>query len=569
MDGDSRAVVRSWWREPAPYCLILVVLAAHFFRLNELSVRGEESRRFTIGWEMVQSGDWIVPRVQGEPVFYRPPLQNWLLGLSAWVCGTCEAWAVRLPGAMAVLATALLLYFYCRRFLSPLGAFTAGASFATMAQVLELGRLAETESLFTFLVSATLLVWHWGYMAGWPDLRMWMTAYFLAGLGMLAKGSQAPVYLAASTGVFLLWNRQWRRLFTLSHAAGLGTFVLVFGLWWVPYAVRMGPAAGWRIIVGDTALHVHFRAEFFQHLWQFPLETLSCMLPWSVVLPLYVSGRLRRSLGPARPMLAFLVICLLATFPSCWLVAGGAPRYWMPLYPCAAALIGVVIQRGLESTALRQIRWCCLVVVAAFGVLMVTAGVMAIVTSWPGIRPTRFQQPWAHAACYALSMGPLGCLLLFWHRRRSATLFCMVVPAVWLALTNSIWILNYQDAKSFDIAAEVNRLKHILPPDAKLVSFGQVYHRFAYYLGRRIDNIRWPNQPDDLPEDITYFFFDRGTEGGSSAAQKLPFAWEKLTDVVCARFRNAEVSANVVVGRRIRLDEGWKQNEPAFGLNSH
>ena len=36
----------------------------------------------------------------------------------------------------------------------------------------------------------------------------------LAGLGMLTKGFQAPVYLAASTVLFLLVNGQWRRVFS-------------------------------------------------------------------------------------------------------------------------------------------------------------------------------------------------------------------------------------------------------------------------------------------------------------------------------------------------------------------
>jgi 4-amino-4-deoxy-L-arabinose transferase-like glycosyltransferase len=546
MEAEIRTGTRPWWREPELYCVVLVVLAAHFLRLNELSIRGEESRRFAIGWEMVQSGDWIVPRVQGEPVFYRPPLQNWLLGLSAWLCGTWDVWAVRLPGALAVLATAVLLYFYCRRFLSPLGAFTAGAAFATMAQVLELGRLAETESLFTFLVSASLLVWHWGYTAGWPDARMWVAAYGIAGLGMLAKGAQAPVYLAASTGLFLLWKGQWRRLVSLQHLAGLVAFGVVFGAWWIPYAVKMGSAAGWRIIVGDTSLHVYSPHEYVEHLWQFPLETLSCMLPWSVLLPLYLSSDLRRSLGTARPMVAFFVTCLAVTFPTCWLVAGGATRYWMPLYPCAAALIGLVMERGLESAALPRLRLCCVAFVTWFGVLMVGAAAMAVVASWPGTSPNRFWQPWSYAVSYGLAAGILGLLVLAWQPRRRRGMFPVLAAAVGLALTNSIWILNYQDAKSYDLAAEVNRLKRILPPDAKLVSFGQIYHRFAYYYGRPIGSVHWPQSAEDLPSDVTYFCFDNDGMAGT-----LPFAWEKVTDVICARFKNAEVSANVVVGRRV------------------
>src|SRR5205823_4611197 len=59
-------------------------------------------------------------------------------------------------------------------------------------------------------------------------------------------------------------------------------------------------------------------------------------------------------------------------------------------------------------------------------------------------------------------------------------------------------------------------------------------------------SVPWPERLNDLPGNFTYFCFD-----SDGTAKNLPFAWEKVTDVVCARFRNAEVSANVVVGKRI------------------
>ena len=79
--GGTEARSRPWWLEPA--VLVLLALTASFFgiRVTELSVRGEESRRGRIAWEIWQNGDWIVPRIQGEPVFFRPPLQNWLIAL--------------------------------------------------------------------------------------------------------------------------------------------------------------------------------------------------------------------------------------------------------------------------------------------------------------------------------------------------------------------------------------------------------------------------------------------------------------------------------------------------------
>ena len=47
--------------------LIVAVLAIYFSRLTALPIRGEELRRAMVVREILWTGDWIVPRQQGEP----------------------------------------------------------------------------------------------------------------------------------------------------------------------------------------------------------------------------------------------------------------------------------------------------------------------------------------------------------------------------------------------------------------------------------------------------------------------------------------------------------------------
>src|SRR5262249_42770773 len=142
--------------------LIGIVAAIYFVRLQEMSVRGEESRWATVAMEMLRTGDWVVPRQQGAPFLSRPPLGSWLIAVTTFLRGQCEVWAVRLPAVLATLITSLLVYGYSRAFLSRFGALTGALAYATMGQVLQLGRVGETEAVFTFFVSASLLAWHWG-----------------------------------------------------------------------------------------------------------------------------------------------------------------------------------------------------------------------------------------------------------------------------------------------------------------------------------------------------------------------------------------------------------------------
>ena len=88
-----------WWREAEVVWLFLLVILAYFTRAGDLPLRGEEPTRAQIAFEMLERGDWIVPREQGDPFLSRPPLQNWTIAASYLIFGSREAWVLRLPSA--------------------------------------------------------------------------------------------------------------------------------------------------------------------------------------------------------------------------------------------------------------------------------------------------------------------------------------------------------------------------------------------------------------------------------------------------------------------------------------
>src|SRR5688500_16657416 len=162
-----------WWREVQVLWLIALVGGIYFSRIDDVNLLGEETRRAQVAREMAWSANWIVPHQQGELYLSRPPLGSWAIAIAAHVRGEFDALAVQLPSVIAILLTTLLIYAYARNLLSQTGAFLAAVSYPTMIQVLQLGRLAESESLFTLFLSGALLAWHWGYIKGWPHWRTW------------------------------------------------------------------------------------------------------------------------------------------------------------------------------------------------------------------------------------------------------------------------------------------------------------------------------------------------------------------------------------------------------------
>ena len=168
INAKTRVRRGRWWHESEVLLLIALVIGTYFVRGADLTIRGEESRWATVAREMIQTGNWIVPRQQGEPFLSRPPLGNWLIALTSLARGQCDVWAVRFPTLSAVLLTTILVYAFGRSFLNRTGALAAALAFCTMGEVLQVGRLAETDLIFTCLLSSAMIVWLWGECRGWP-----------------------------------------------------------------------------------------------------------------------------------------------------------------------------------------------------------------------------------------------------------------------------------------------------------------------------------------------------------------------------------------------------------------
>ena len=82
----------------------------------------DEGRYAQIPREMLESGEWVVPQLQGQPYLDKPPLLYWLIMMSYSTFGVSEA-SARLVPALAVHATILLVYLLGRRSLGERSAF--------------------------------------------------------------------------------------------------------------------------------------------------------------------------------------------------------------------------------------------------------------------------------------------------------------------------------------------------------------------------------------------------------------------------------------------------------------
>ncbi len=551
---------RPWWREPQLAVLALVVIGIYFTRLTTLTIRGEESRRARVAVEILESGDWIVPTQQRQVYLSRPPLGSYPIALLGMLRGKVDLLAVRLPTVTAVLLTSVLVYGYARTFLSSGGALASGLAFATMAQVMEIGRLAETEGLFTLLVAASLLLWHWGYSRGWSGGITWATGYAFCALAGLAKGPQGPVYFVAVVLVYLAVRRDWKTLFGRPHAIGIACGAAVLGAWQVPYLLRtdLNCAIGiWTKNASQRFADNGNASTLLAHLASYPLEVFACMLPWSLLLLRYADRRFLAALGSARANVAFLTSAVLVTFPTVWLASTAKGRYFMPLYPCFAVLVGIVIDRCWTADPASHLRtvWRYYSTMVACG--LAAAAMVIGVASWlPISKLAAIAQPALFAVVYLVCALSAAAIVL-----RSATktpLAGLVAIALVLGLTSAGVMVNAYARASHDASAAVATLKRKLPPGEPLVSFGRVDHLFAYLYETPIVYRRLPETAHDVDAGVQYFAID----GGPKPVAELPFAWEPVATIVLDRNKMPKPARTVIVGRRVEVSVAKKRAKP-------
>src|SRR5690242_13572061 len=174
---------------PPPRTLLLaipLVSLLYFFDLTGTGLlSADEPRYAAVSREMAQSGDWITPRLWGEPWFEKPVLLYWMEA-AAFHLGLNEDLAPRMP--VALMSVAFLIFFYCvlrREFGDPAAAY-ATAILATSAAWIGYSHIAVPDLPMSAAFSAAMLL-----SLRWLENgeRRWLPpAAALLGFAVLAKG---------------------------------------------------------------------------------------------------------------------------------------------------------------------------------------------------------------------------------------------------------------------------------------------------------------------------------------------------------------------------------------------
>jgi 4-amino-4-deoxy-L-arabinose transferase-like glycosyltransferase len=225
-------------RWPVWWLVALLVVMAFAFQGTRAIFEPDEGRYTATGINMLESGDWLVPTLDGErPHLTKPPMVYWAIAASIGAFGYNE-WAARLPGALAFVGTGLLLFGLGRR-LCPSQPSLPAVAWALSLPPLAGANVVSTDVLLMFFETAAMYAFVEAWWRDGPDRRWWLRGMWCCwGLAFLTKGPPGLLPLLAMVAFLALHDRA--RLRGVFAPAGLVLFAVV-GLTWFVLIVRKLP----------------------------------------------------------------------------------------------------------------------------------------------------------------------------------------------------------------------------------------------------------------------------------------------------------------------------------------
>jgi 4-amino-4-deoxy-L-arabinose transferase-like glycosyltransferase len=407
----------------------------------------DEPRYAWIARAMATSGDWVTPRLYGQPWFEKPILYYWL-GAIGFNLNLPTEWAARLPSAFAALAAALAVAWLAWRHYGIDSDFADSPTllgpliFSSSVAAIGFARAAAPDMLFTAcltlaMVNATRVLRLAGLLrashnaAVGTSRRDELSLLFFGatlGLAALAKGPAAVILAGGAIGIWALATANWRAALRLAHPLSIASFGVVTLPWYVLCAHRNPDFIRAFVFQHNFERYLTPLFRHKQPFWFFGPMTLLALLPWTILLiPAAQEGLRHWREKSWRDSPGFFIFCW-AVFPVLFFSFSQSklPGYVLPAIPPLAVLLAVASRHltNLESKSRRcvtialALTWAAMGLSAGLGIRRLPPGAFGAV---------------GHAifTCAAVAIsGSLIVLVLMFLRRRGAILISAILVAL-------------------------------------------------------------------------------------------------------------------------------------------
>jgi len=430
--------------------------------------KADESRYGEISREMVVSGDWITPRLNGFKYFEKPPLQYWATAALFEVFGEHD-WVARLWTALIGFAGIVMVLTAANRlFGPPVGIYAAAVLAASPLYVL-LGQVNTLDMSVAIFLSAAIFAFALGHM-----LVFWA----MCALAVLSKGLIGIVLPGGALFVYMLVKRDWGLIRRVRLVPGVALFLAIAAPWFIAVSIANAEFA-----------HFFFVQEHFQRFttqmhhrvhppWYFIPVLAAGMAPWLVPLGHAAVRAFRRRTDTE------LMLWIWALIVFVFFSASGSklPPYILPIFPALAVL------------AARSLTWPVLIAQSLITVPVALGAGLAVHRLGANGPYSEYAQ-WILLATLILAAAAAAALVLAWRYRPTAAVLALALGSI---IAMQIGIAGHRTLSArFSVASTIATLPEQPAANVPVFAVDMYDHTLPWSLKRTVTMVGYRDELGD------------------------------------------------------------------------
>ncbi len=521
----------------------------------------DEGRYSEVAREMVITGDYVTPRVNGVAFLDKPVLYYWLQASAINLFGLKE-WALRFWPMLAGLLGIVLTYSAGRLLFNRRTGLLSAILLATCPVYYGAAHYANLDlevavlisgSLFSFIIAMrteNTLRQRTGFL---------IIAYIFAGLAFLTKGLIGIVFPAMIIGAWILTLNKWNILKKMRLGIGLVIFTAITLPWYI-LVQKANPEFFQFFFVKQqvarflTADHFNNRTVF----WFYAPIILAGIFPWTIFFFQALTQQIK-SVWHNRQnhsielflLLWFFLIFLFFSIPKSKTIG-----YILPVFPVLALLLGNYLNQCWEKGITKGIRW---------GIGAYLFFCMGIAASCLLLPLAKLLDLHPQMTIYFKSVGVVflisGALIgLFIRKKRFSQIFSILMATACiflLIIIKSSDTINQNSTKTLAL-----QIKSKIQPTDEIVTFYKYYQDLGIYLDLHqhitiVNNWNSPDIPlyDNWARELWYGMPFQDTKNW--LIDEVEF-WE--------RYRSSYQNKRLYIFTNVKFASHFKQIEKLFHI---